>query len=36
MLDNPALTAIPRRALPPQLTICAGPFTARAVAMLAR
>lgn len=36
MLDGPAVAAIPRQALPPSLTICAGPFTAQAVAMLAR
>jgi iron complex transport system substrate-binding protein len=36
MLDSAAVAAIPRRALPPSLTICAGPFTAQAVAMLAR
>ena len=36
MLDSPALRGIPRRSVPPALTICAGPFTARAVAMLAR
>jgi iron complex transport system substrate-binding protein len=36
MLDSPAIAAIPRRTLPPELTICAGPFTAQAVAMLAR
>jgi len=36
MLDNPSIAAIPRRALPPSLTICAGPFTAQAVAMLAQ
>jgi iron complex transport system substrate-binding protein len=36
MLDSPAIAAIPRRALPPPLTICAGPFTAQAVAELAR
>jgi iron complex transport system substrate-binding protein len=36
MLDNPAVAAIPRRALPPSLTICAGPFTALAVAILGR
>jgi iron complex transport system substrate-binding protein len=36
MLDTPALRAIPRRPLPPALTICAGPFTAQAVALLAR
>jgi iron complex transport system substrate-binding protein len=36
MLNSPSVAAIPRRALPPSLTICAGPFTARAVAMLAQ
>jgi iron complex transport system substrate-binding protein len=36
MLDSPAVAAIPRREVPPPLTICAGPFTAQAVAMLAR
>lgn len=36
MLDTPALAGIPRIALPPALTMCAGPFTARAVALLAR
>ena len=36
MLGSPAVAAIPRRALPTPLTICAGPFTAQAVAMLAR
>jgi iron complex transport system substrate-binding protein len=36
MLDSPAVAAIPKRTLPPRLTICAGPFTAQAVAMLAR
>jgi iron complex transport system substrate-binding protein len=36
LLDNSALAAIPRRALPPPLIVCAGPFTAQAVAMLAR
>ncbi len=36
LLDAPALRGIPRRALPPALTICAGPFTAQAVALLAR
>jgi len=36
LLDNPAVAGIPRRALPMPLTICAGPFTARAVALLAR
>lgn len=36
MLDSAAVAAIPRRTLPPPLTICAGPFTAQAVAMLAQ
>lgn len=36
LLQSPVLAAIPRRALPAALTLCAGPFTARAVAMLAR
>lgn len=36
MLDAPALRGIPRRTLPPALTLCAGPFTAGAVALLAR
>lgn len=36
MLRSPALASIPRVAIPPALTICAGPFTARAVALLAR
>jgi len=36
MLHNPALAGIPRIAIPPALTVCAGPFTAQAVAMLAR
>lgn len=36
LLQSPALASIPRRSLPPALTLCAGPFTARAVAMLAR
>ncbi|MGE0223346.1 MAG: ABC transporter substrate-binding protein [Acetobacteraceae bacterium] len=36
LLRHPALAAIPRREVPPSLTICAGPFTARAVALLAR
>lgn len=36
MLRTPALAGIPRIALPPALTICGGPFTARAVALLAR
>jgi iron complex transport system substrate-binding protein len=36
LLTSPVLGSIPRLALPPPLTLCAGPFTARAVAMLAR
>jgi iron complex transport system substrate-binding protein len=36
MLDNPVLAGLPRRAVPPNLTICAGPFTAQAAALLAR
>ena len=36
MLDGPALRGIPRRSLPPALTVCAGPFSAQAVALLAR
>jgi iron complex transport system substrate-binding protein len=36
MLDTPVLAAIPRRHIPSALTICAGPFTARAVTMLVR
>jgi iron complex transport system substrate-binding protein len=36
LLDSPAVAGIPRRALPPALTTCAGPFTAQAAAMLAR
>jgi iron complex transport system substrate-binding protein len=36
LLDHPALTSLPRRAVPPALTICAGPFSAEAAAMLAR
>ena len=36
MLDTPVVAAIPRRHIPPALTICAGPFTARAVTMLAQ
>jgi iron complex transport system substrate-binding protein len=35
MLDNPVLAVLHRRTIPPVLTICAGPFTARAAAMLA-
>jgi len=36
LLDHPALAGIRRRAIPPALTICAGPFTAEAVALLTR
>jgi len=36
LLDSPAAGSIPRRALPMPLTICAGPFTAQAVALLAQ
>lgn len=36
LLTSPVLASIPRRPLPPALTLCAGPFTAQAVAMLAR
>ena len=36
MLDHPALLGIPHRAVPPALTLCAGPFSARAVELLAR
>jgi iron complex transport system substrate-binding protein len=36
LLDHPALAGIRSRAIPPALTLCAGPFTAQAVALLAR
>jgi len=36
MLGHPALAAIPRRAVPPALLACGGPWTARAVALLAQ
>ncbi len=36
LLDHPALAALRRRAIPPALTICAGPFTAQAAVMLAQ
>jgi iron complex transport system substrate-binding protein len=36
LLTHPALHGIPRAALPAALTICAGPFSATAAAMLAR
>jgi iron complex transport system substrate-binding protein len=35
MLRAPALASITQRAIPPALTLCAGPFTAKAVALLA-
>jgi len=34
--NDPALGRIPRLGIPPALTICAGPFTARAVSLLER
>jgi iron complex transport system substrate-binding protein len=36
LLVHPATAAMPRRAVPPALTICAGPWTAEAAALLAR
>ena len=36
LLDHPALAGLPRRTIPPALTICAGPFSAQAAALLAR
>jgi iron complex transport system substrate-binding protein len=36
LLDHPALAALPRRTIPPALTICAGPFSVQAAALLAR
>jgi len=36
LLRSTVLAAIPQRALPPALTLCAGPFSAAAVAMLAQ
>jgi len=36
LLRHPATAGIPRRELPPALTICAGPFTAKAAALLAQ
>jgi len=36
MLRSPALSGIPQRPIPPALTLCPGPFTAQAVALLAR
>jgi iron complex transport system substrate-binding protein len=36
LLDHPALAGLPRRVIPPALTICAGPFSVQAAALLAR
>jgi len=36
VLRHPALANLPRRSIPPALTICAGPFSAAAAAMLTR
>jgi iron complex transport system substrate-binding protein len=36
LLEHPAVAGIPRRTIPPALTICAGPFSAQAAALLAR
>ena len=36
LLNNPAVSAIPRRIVPASLTICGGPFTAQAAALLAQ
>jgi hypothetical protein len=36
LFEHAALTGIPRRTIPPALTICAGPFSAQAAALLAR
>jgi iron complex transport system substrate-binding protein len=36
LLDHPATRGIPRRFIPPALTICAGPWTADAAVMLDR
>lgn len=36
LLDHPALRHLPRRTVPPALTLCAGPFTAAAAALLAQ
>jgi iron complex transport system substrate-binding protein len=36
LLEHPALADLPHRAIPPALTICAGPFSADAAALLAR
>ena len=36
LLDHPALAGVARREIPPALTICGGPFSAEAAALLAR
>ena len=36
LFDHPALAGLRRRAIPAALTICAGPFTAQAAALLAQ
>jgi iron complex transport system substrate-binding protein len=36
LFDHPALAGLRRRAIPPALTICAGPFTAQAAVKLAQ
>jgi iron complex transport system substrate-binding protein len=36
LLDHPALAGLQRRAIPPALTICAGPFSVEAATLLAR
>jgi len=36
LVEHPALAGIPRRAIPPALTICPGPFSALAAALLAQ
>ncbi len=36
VLQHAALAGIPRRTIPPALTICAGPFSAKAVTLLAQ
>ena len=36
LLEHPALAGLPSRTIPPALTICAGPFSAEAAALLAR
>jgi len=36
LLEHPAIANVPRRELPPALTICGGPFTAQAPVLLAQ